>query len=94
MEQVTKELGPQGVAVLAVNMEEPRGLVARWVKDNAVTSTVLLDADGAVTRAYRVTGTPTVVLVGRDGRLVGRAIGSRPWLDGKAQALFKALLSP
>lgn len=82
------------MAVLAVNMEEPRGLVARWVKERAITSTVVLDADGAASRAYRITGTPTVVLVGRDGRLVGKAIGSRPWLDDKARALFNALLSP
>jgi hypothetical protein len=94
MERVTKELGPRGVVVLAVNMEEPRGLVARWVKERAITSTVVRDADGAVSRAYRVAGTPTVVLVGRDGRLVGKAIGSRPWLDDKARALFNALLSP
>jgi hypothetical protein len=94
MERMTRGEGPRGVVVLAVNMQEPRGLVARWVKDTAVTSPILMDAEGVVTRAYRVTATPTVVLVGRDGQLVGRAIGSRPWLDGKARALFEALRSP
>jgi hypothetical protein len=37
------------------------------------------DPDGAVTAAYRVTGTPTVYLVDRASQIVGRAIGRRDW---------------
>ena len=35
--------------------------------------------DGAVAAAYRVTATPTVVLIGRDGRMLARATGTRAW---------------
>jgi hypothetical protein len=58
-----------------------------------VTSRVLLDPDGAARRAYGVTGTPTVVLVGRDGRLVGRAVGPRDWMGDQGRALVEALLA-
>jgi len=93
IEQVGKEFKDRGLTVLAVNIREGRDRVARWVKENKVTSTVLLDPDGAVTAAYRVTGTPTVVLVGRDGKLVGRAVGNRGWTSPAGRALFDALLS-
>jgi hypothetical protein len=83
----------RGLVVVAVNMHEERARVARWVKDTRVTSRVLLDADGLVTRTHRVTGTPTVILIDRDGRLLGRAVGTRGWMDDKGRALFEVLLA-
>ena len=94
MEQVHREFNQKGLTVLAVNMQEHRHRVANWVKKNNVTSLVLLDSKGAVTRLYRVTGTPTVVLVGQTGEMIGRAVGSREWAGEKGRGLFEALLSP
>ena len=94
MEQVHKEFNQKGLTVLAINMHENRHRVANWAAENNVTSLILLDADGVVTRLYQVTGTPTVVLIGRQGELIGRAVGSREWTGEKGRGLFEALLSP
>ena len=94
MEQVHKEFNQKGLRALAVNMQENRHRVANWVKEQNVTSLVLLDTDGEVARLYGVTGTPTVVLIGRQGELIGRAVGSRAWTAEKGRGLFEALLSP
>lgn len=94
IETLHRRYRDQGLAVWAVNIKEPRSHVARWVKEKGLTMPVLLDADGAATQAYRVTGTPTLVLVDRAGRLVGRAVGTRDWLGEKGRALFAALLAP
>ncbi len=67
-------------------------MVAKWVRDNRVTASVLLDPDGAVTRAYQVTGTPTVYLVSRTGQLVGKAFGQRSWTSDAGRALLAVLL--
>jgi cytochrome c biogenesis protein CcmG, thiol:disulfide interchange protein DsbE len=93
MEQVHKRLNQKGLTVLAVNMKESRNQVANWVKEKKVSSLVLLDSNGAVSRWYRVTGTPTVILIGRKGELVGRAVGPRDWMGEKGQALFETMLS-
>lgn len=84
--------GPRGLAVVAVNLGEPRDLVRRWVRENRVTARVLLDSAGAAAAAYRVVGTPTVVLIDRAGRLVGRAVGPREWTGEKGRAVLEALL--
>jgi len=55
---------------------------------------VALDAGGAVSAAYRVTGTPTVFLVDRRLDLVGRAIGRRDWAGTDGRRLLEALLAP
>jgi hypothetical protein len=93
IEQAHRAFKDAGLTVLAVNLGEDRATVAAWVRAKGVTSTVLLDPDGVAQRAYRVTATPTVVLVGRDGRLVGRAHGNRPWMGEKGRRLFQALLA-
>jgi peroxiredoxin len=87
IEQVTRERRGQPFTVLAVSIEEPRDLVASYAKGAGLTSSVLLDGDGAVAREYRVRATPTAIVIGRDGRLVARAAGTRDW-DGKAGRAF------
>ncbi len=94
IEQVQKEFGPRGLSILLINIQEGRDTAGRWVKEKGVTPRVLLDFDGAVTVVYRVTGTPTVVLIGRDGKLVGRAVGMRAWTSDAGRALLNTLLQP
>ena len=94
MEQIHKEFNQKGLTVLAVNVQENRDLVANWVEEKNVTSLILLDTDGAVAQLYGVTGTPTVLLIGRQGELIGRAVGSRAWMGEKGRGLFETLLSP
>lgn len=93
IEQIHREFKDKGLTVWAIDIREPRKLVAAWVKQKGVTSTVLLDADGSVTAAYRVTGTPTVVLIDRGGRQVARAVGMRQWTGDKSRTLIQALLA-
>ena len=93
IEQVTRERRGQPFTVLAVSIEEPRDLVASWVKGAGVTLPVLLDYDGAVARDYRVTATPTTFVIGRDGRLVARAAGNREWEGPAGRALLDALVA-
>jgi len=93
IEKIVRERKGQPFAVLAVSIEEPRDLVAAYVKGAGVTSSVLLDGDGAVARDYRVRATPTTFVIGRNGRLVASASGTRDW-DGKAgRALLDALVA-
>jgi peroxiredoxin len=93
VEKIVRERKGQPFTVLAVSIEEPRDLVAAYVKGAGITPPVLLDGDGAVARAYRVTGTPTAYLIGRDGRQVARAAGTREWDGPAGRALLDALVA-
>ena len=93
IELIHQELKDQGLTILAVNMGETRAVVAKWVRDKGVATSVLLDSDRAVTRAYGVTGTPTVYLVSRAGQMVGKAFGQRSWTSAAGRALLAALLA-
>ncbi len=81
------------MTVLLVDIREDRAKVARAVAERGYVAPVVLDQDGEVTEAYGVHATPTVFLVARDGTIVGRAIGPRPWTGPDARALIQALLA-
>ena len=78
--------------VLAINLGEQPDLVTGWVKSHGVTSTVLLDAANEAQKSYQIAYTPTVFLVDRQGKLVGKAIGERQWTGDQGRALLRALL--
>lgn len=88
-----EEFKGQGLTVLLVNMRENRETVGRAVTTRGYTAPVVLDEDGEVADAYRVTGTPTVYVLDRGLQIVGRAIGRREWASEEGRRLFAAVLS-
>lgn len=93
IEKIYRERKARGFTVLAININEPRDKVAPWVRARGMTVPVVLDDDALVTARFRVRATPTIVLLGRDGRMVGRAVGNRPWESAPGRALLDALLA-
>jgi peroxiredoxin len=88
---VHREYKDRGLTILAIDMKEPKDTVAAWAHKHGVTFDVLLDP-GTTARAYQVTLTPTVYLIGRDGRLLAKAIGTKRWMGSKGRALLDAML--
>jgi peroxiredoxin len=93
IEQVHQEYKDRGLAVLAIDFEEEPSKVRAWADRSLVSMPVLLDRDGAVTRRYDVSATPTTFIVSREGTLVAKALGNRAWRSPAARALFEALLA-
>lgn len=93
MEQVHRDYGPRGLVVLAVNMEQSPETVRAWVRDRGLTMDVLLDVAGHVNSAWKVAYSPMVFVVGRDGRLIARAIGARDWTGPEGREFLDALVA-
>ena len=92
IEQVNRDYRDRGLVVYAVNIEETRRTVAKWMEKNHSTVPVLLDPAGDASAAYRITATPTAFLIGRDGKLVAKAIGTKEWTSEHGRALLQRLL--
>jgi len=79
--------------VRLVNFREEPSIVRKAVEERGYKPPVLIDRSGDVTgRAYGVFGPPTAYFVDRQGRLVGRVIGTRGWDSPQARAFLQALL--
>jgi hypothetical protein len=88
-----REFRSQGLEVLLIDFRESPDHVRRVVKERGYIAPVLLDESGDVTgRVYGVWGPPTIYLVDRAGRLIGRAIGRRDWSTPAAKSFVRDLL--
>jgi AhpC/TSA family protein len=87
------ELRDRGLEIVLVDFRESPELVRRTVRERGYAARVLLDESGDTTgRAWGVFGTPSVYVVDRQGRLVGRAVGPRDWESDAARRLLVTLL--
>ena len=84
--RIAPEFRRKGIAVMAIHLGE--GDEAReYMRASGVAVTSLVDADGAVAQAYRVSGVPKLVLIGADGKIKRASDGMagegtlRDWID-------------
>lgn len=94
MNALYEEFKARGFVLWLVNMAEDPEVVRRAVKARGYTAPVVLDVDRHVSDAYAVTATPTVYLIDRQTRIVGRAIGRRDWAGEAGRRLIATLLEP
>ena len=94
VQKLHREYRSRGLEVLLIDFQENPERVRQTVKERGYTAPVLLDESGDVTgKVYGVWGPPTVYLVDRQGRLIGRAAGPRPWDSPNGRKLIEALLA-
>lgn len=78
--------------VLAINVQEKRAIVKKYMKDNKLPFPVFLDADGKVSYRYGIRAHPAHFLIDRQGKLIGHALGARDWASSASQNLIRHLL--
>jgi AhpC/TSA family protein len=94
VQKLYQEYRGKGFEVLLIDFQEDPERVRQAVKDRGYTAPVLIDRSGDVTgKVYGVWGPPTLYIVDRQGRLVGRAAGPRPWDSPAGRRFIEALLA-
>lgn len=90
LEALQKEFASHGVRVVGVSIDAASSdaEVKEFLERNAISFTILRDPQERITRAFRTTGVPETFLIGRDGVLLRRWIGS---IDGKGSAVREAI---
>jgi len=90
---VHQEFKDRGLALYAINIEENRQTVAGCFLKHSMSLPILLDPEGEVSHAYQITATPTAFLIGRDGKLVAKALGTKTWTSKEGRALLTRLVA-
>jgi len=93
MEKLYSKLKKKGFVIVAVDLSESRDVVKNFVSANKMTYPVLLDSSGDVGALYGARTIPSTYVVGRDGRILARTIGSRAWDAPETVSLFESLLA-
>ena len=80
IESLYKALGPRGLRVVAVSIDEGKGDEVRdFVKEYGLTFDILHDPSGRIQTTYQTTGVPESFLLDKDGVIVKKVIGAHPW---------------
>jgi peroxiredoxin/outer membrane lipoprotein-sorting protein len=89
VEKVYQDLKAKGLVVFAVNFAEDAATVRGFLAQNPLTLPVLLDEKGEVGQRYQATAIPTLVVIGKDGKVSSYFQGVREE-DVLRKALAKA----
>jgi peroxiredoxin len=74
MEQMHRDLGPKGLEVVAVNMDQKPADAQRFLASHRVTFPIALGANEACAKQFGVAAMPSTFLIDRSGRI--RAVHS------------------
>ena len=94
IEKLHKEFGAQGLAVVAISVDDPGAetRILDFVKEYGLTFEVLHDPRQITTRHYQITGYPETFIVARDGTIRRKLIGAADWSSDANRALIRELL--
>ncbi|MCE9601666.1 MAG: TlpA family protein disulfide reductase [Gemmatimonadetes bacterium] len=95
MERLEKRLGPKGLRIVAVSIDDP-GMEPRiqaFADELGLTFELLYDAPGRIREIYQTTGVPETFIVGRDGLIRRRIIGAEDWSSDANVAFLERLLA-
>lgn len=93
MEALYQELGPQGLRIAAVSIDEGKVEDVKAFRDDYQLSfDILHDKSGGIEQVYRTTGVPESFLLDKDGIIVRKVIGEHPWNSPANQRIIAQLL--
>lgn len=92
MEQLSRNFGGQGLAVVAINQRESAALVNKFMRTHGLNFTALLDTTGRVAGYYRVYGIPVSYLIDANGQAIGMKSGSIDWAAPAVMRVFRRLI--
>jgi peroxiredoxin len=96
IEKLHRDFGPQGLAVIAVSVDDPgaEARVREYAKELGLTFEVLHDGAKNISRDYQITGYPETFVIGREGAIRKKVIGAADWNSEANRALIRELLGP
>lgn len=94
IEALHKEMGPKGLHVVAVSIDDPgKGAeIRKFLKDFGLTFEVLHDSTGVIQSAYQTTGVPETFIIAADGTIRKKVISAVDWNSQPNRALITQLL--
>jgi peroxiredoxin len=79
MERLYQAMRPRGFELVAISVDEQPELVGPFARRMGLSFPILLDEDQTTSRAYQTMGYPESFLVDRNGTIIERYIGPKPW---------------
>ena len=93
MERLAEKLKEKPFVMLAVNLQEPKILVKKFVEDLGLSFTIIMDPSGKIGENYKANNLPLTYIIDKKGFIIRRAIGARVWDSEASLHLFEELMA-
>ncbi|MDR3248720.1 MAG: TlpA family protein disulfide reductase [Treponema sp.] len=93
MEILYQRFKGKGLEFVAVDIMENNRQVSDFVRDNAYTFPVALDANGEISGNFGIQAVPATFIIDRDGKIILATVGARDWNTPAILAAFEGLLA-
>jgi peroxiredoxin len=93
VERAAAAFKDQGVALVAVNLQETAEQVTALLERQKLKVTVALDRDGSVADQYKAVAIPQTVIVDREGKVARVFVGGGGHLEDQLKEALKAVLA-
>ncbi len=94
IQHLQDELGPQGLKIVAVSIDEASAEVVReFIRERGFTFEILLDPSRDIERIYQTTGVPESFVLNKNGVIVKKVIGATEWDSPVNRDLIRRLLA-
>jgi cytochrome c biogenesis protein CcmG/thiol:disulfide interchange protein DsbE len=94
MEKLERELGPGGLKIVAVSIDEGGpDVVRQFARDLGLTFRILHDPSRRIERIYQTTGVPESFVINRRGTIEKKVIGAADWDASVNKDLVRRLLA-
>jgi len=91
LQELAVLLPDKDFVLLTVNVRDRESRVRKLITGKGYDFAVLLDPNGEIYRAFGVRNFPTMVLIDRNGRVIGSVLGERNWTQDSFVACLKTL---
>jgi peroxiredoxin len=92
MQELYTRFKDDGFVIVAVNLQEDKRTVQKFIDSLGLTFPVLLDKSGSVGATYGARSIPTSYIVDRNGYVIAGTIGTREWNTPEYIDFFQRLL--
>jgi thiol-disulfide isomerase/thioredoxin len=93
MNAMHDKFGPQGLQIIAVNVDRRREDAARFLARTPARFSIAYDPAGQAASAYAVPAMPSSVLIGADGRVLKVHAGFKPEDTAALEAAIEAAIA-
>ena len=91
MEKLHQKFKDKDFVMIAINLQESAERVKQFYQKHQLTFTTLLDITGDVGAALGINAIPATIILDKNGRIIGKALGPREWESQESIALFEYL---
>ena len=93
MEKLHTRFKGKNFDMITINLKESAERVKNFFEIYKLTFVGLLDPDGKFTSKMAVRALPTTLIIDKQGKIMGMALGGRQWNGKKSVALFEHLVN-